>query len=52
LAAVTGGDGRGRDLLRSLELQLSSSQIAEGRERARKLNAEAEAETSARLLQP
>jgi TPR repeat protein len=51
-AAATAGDARGLDLQRSLESQLSASQIAQAKENARKLNAGAEAEVSARLLQP
>jgi TPR repeat protein len=51
-AAAISGDARGRDLLRSLESQLSPSQIAQAKENARKLNAETESELSARVLQP
>ena len=51
-AAANAGDGRGRDLMKSLESQLSAGQIAQAKENAQKLNAEAEAELSARVLQP
>jgi uncharacterized protein len=50
--AATSGDARGRDLQRSIESQLSAGQIAQANENAKKLNAEAEAELSARVLQP
>jgi len=51
-AAATAGDDRGRDLMRSIESRLSAGQIAQAKENARKLNAEADAELSARALQP
>jgi len=51
-AASIAGDGRGRDLMRSIESQLSASQIAQGKENAKKLNTESETELSARVLQP
>ncbi|MBZ5653905.1 MAG: sel1 repeat family protein [Acidobacteriia bacterium] len=51
-AATIAGDARGRDLLRSIESQLTPAQIAEGHERAKKLNAEGAFTVLARALQP
>jgi TPR repeat protein len=51
-AAANAGDGRGRDLMKSLESQLSPGEIAQAKENAKKLNAEAETKLSARVLQP
>jgi TPR repeat protein len=51
-AAATAGDDRGSDLLRSLESKLSSGQVAQAKENAKKLSEEAGAQLSARVLQP
>jgi TPR repeat protein len=51
-AATLAGDERGRDLLHSIETQLSAAQLANVRERARKLNAESDAQLSAKALLP
>jgi TPR repeat protein len=51
-AASIAGDGRGTDLMRALESQLTSDQIAQARENARKLSVEAEAELTAQVLKP
>jgi len=51
-AADAAGDRRGDDLMRNLESQLTKVQIAQGKERAAKLNAEGEGEVMARALEP
>jgi TPR repeat protein len=51
-AATVAGDDRGRDLLHSIETQLTESQLAGAREKARKLNAESESQLSAKALLP
>jgi uncharacterized protein len=51
-AAVQAGDDRGRDLLQSLEHQLSPAQLSAAKEQARKLNSESETTVSARSFAP
>src|SRR5262249_21153944 len=51
-AATAAGDDRGRDLLQSIEPQLSRQQMSEAKELARKLNAEGQEQLSAQAFQP
>lgn len=51
-ATTTSGDARGTDLQRAIEKQLSTAEIAQAKETAKKLNAEGDPELSAQVLQP
>jgi TPR repeat protein len=51
-AAAIAGDARGHDLMQSVELQLSTAQIARAKQNARNLTAETGSELNAQVLQP
>jgi TPR repeat protein len=51
-AAANAGDGRGKDLQRSIESQLTAAEIAEAKEKARHLTTTASEPLSAKALLP